>query len=92
VAFGGASRCIRHNPASPSHRTVAGVSACTPAAASACLNASDAIVGLLRAKAKRDWNAMGVDYRARDHLKVALLLPMATADVSAIKPNHDRFR
>jgi hypothetical protein len=37
-------------------------------------------------------DAMGVDHLARDHLKVALLLPMATADVSAIKPNHDGFR
>jgi hypothetical protein len=55
VAFGSASRCSRHNPASPSHNTVAGVSAVTPAAASAFLNASDAIAGLLRAKAKRDW-------------------------------------
>ena len=56
VAFGSASRCSRHSPASPSHNTVAGVSAVTPAAASAAfLNASDAIAGLLRAKAKRDW-------------------------------------
>ena len=36
VAAGSASRCSRHNPASPSHNTVAGASACTPAAASAC--------------------------------------------------------
>jgi hypothetical protein len=32
-----------------------GVSAVTPAIANACLNAPDAITGLLRAKAKRDW-------------------------------------
>ena len=37
-------------------------------------------------------DAVGVDHLARYHLKVALLLPMATADVSAIKPNHDGFR
>jgi hypothetical protein len=43
------------SPGSPSHNTVAGVSAVTPATASACLNAPDAIAGLLRAKAKRDW-------------------------------------
>ena len=42
-------------PGIASHNTVAAVSAVTPATASACLNASDAIVGLLRAKAKRDW-------------------------------------
>ena len=36
-------------------KTVAGVSAVTPAIASACLNAPDAIAGLLRAKAKLDW-------------------------------------
>ena len=42
-------------PASPSHNTVAGVSAVTPAIASARLNAPDATAGLLRAKAKRDW-------------------------------------
>jgi len=55
VAFASDSRCSRHNPASPSLSTVAGVSAVTPAIASACLNASDAIVGRFRAKAKRDW-------------------------------------
>ena len=55
MAFGSASRCNRHSPASPSHNTVAGVSAVTPAAASACLVAPDATAGLLRAKAKRDW-------------------------------------
>jgi hypothetical protein len=54
VAFGRASRCNRQRPASPSLSTVAGVSAVTPAAASAWLNASDAIAGELRAKAKRD--------------------------------------
>ena len=42
-------------PGIASHNTVAGVSAVTPAAASAFLNASDAIAGLLRAKTKRDW-------------------------------------
>ena len=42
------------NKAAVQH-TVAGVSAVTPAAASACLNAPDATAGLLRAKAKRDW-------------------------------------
>jgi hypothetical protein len=40
VALGSTSRCNRHSPASPSHSTVAGVSACTPAVASACLNAA----------------------------------------------------
>jgi hypothetical protein len=35
--------------------TVAGVSAVTSAIASAFVNAPDAIAGLLRAKAKRDW-------------------------------------
>jgi hypothetical protein len=45
VASGSDSRCSRHSPASPSLSTVAGVSAITPATASACLNASDAIVG-----------------------------------------------
>src|SRR3954454_6759370 len=55
VAPGSASRCSRHSPASPSHSTVAGVSAPTPAATSACLNASDAVAGPLRAKAKRCW-------------------------------------
>src|SRR3954452_2410815 len=39
----------------PSHSTVAGVSAPTPALASACLNASDAVAWPLRAKAKRCW-------------------------------------
>jgi hypothetical protein len=33
VAFGIARRCSRHSPASPSHNTVAGVSAVTPATA-----------------------------------------------------------
>ena len=55
VAFGSDARCSRHSPTSPSLSTVAGVSAVTPATASACSNAPDAIVGLLRAKAKRDW-------------------------------------
>src|SRR5208282_4273301 len=31
------------------------------------------------------------DHLARDHLKMALLLPVSTADVAAIKPNHDGF-
>jgi hypothetical protein len=34
---------------------------------------------------------MSVDHLARDHFKVALLLPVPTADVAAIKPDHDRF-
>jgi len=34
---------------------------------------------------------MSVDHLARDYLKMALLLPMPTADVAAIQPNHDRF-
>src|SRR4051795_2737358 len=55
MAPGSTSRCSRHSLASPSHSTVAGVSARTPAAASACLNASDAVAGPLRAKAKRCW-------------------------------------
>src|SRR3954471_5083557 len=55
MAPGSTSRCSRHSPASPSHSTVAGVSARTPATASACLNASDAAAGPLRAKAKRCW-------------------------------------
>src|SRR3954467_10553365 len=55
MAPGSTSRCSRHSPASPSHSTVAGVSAPTPALASACLNASDAAAGPLRAKAKRCW-------------------------------------
>jgi hypothetical protein len=63
VALGRDSRCSRHNSASPSLTTIAGVSAVTPAVASACLNASDAIVGELRAKAKRDC-------RADDHFEI----------------------
>ncbi len=34
---------------------------------------------------------MSVDHLARDHLKMALVLPMPTADVAAIQPNYDRF-
>jgi hypothetical protein len=33
--------------------------------------------------------AVGIDHLARDHLEVALLLPMAAAYVAAIEPNHD---
>ena len=36
-------------------------------------------------------DAIGVDHRARDHLTMALLLPVPAADVAAIKPNHDKF-
>src|SRR5215210_4563415 len=53
MAPGSTARCSRHSPASPSHSTVAGGSTPTPATASACLNASDAAAGPLRAKAKR---------------------------------------
>jgi hypothetical protein len=35
--------------------------------------------------------AIGVDHLARDHLEMTLLVPVPTADVAAIKPNHDRF-
>jgi len=34
---------------------------------------------------------MSVDHLARDHLKMALVLPVPTADIAAIQPNHDRF-
>ena len=36
-------------------------------------------------------DAMSVDYLARDPLKMPLVLPVPTADVAAIQPNHDRF-
>jgi hypothetical protein len=55
---GGIWQCLALRPPQPGiamHNTIAGVSAVTPATASACLNALDAISGLLRAKAKRDW-------------------------------------
>jgi glyoxylase-like metal-dependent hydrolase (beta-lactamase superfamily II) len=35
--------------------------------------------------------AIGVDHLASDHLKMTLLVPVPTADIAAIKPNHDRF-
>jgi len=31
---------------------------------------------------------MSVDHLARDHLKMALVLPVPTADVAAIQPNQ----
>ena len=34
--------------------------------------------------------AIGVDHLARDHLEMALLLPVPAADVAAIKSNHHR--
>ncbi len=34
---------------------------------------------------------MSVDHLARYHLEMALVLPVPTADVAAIQPNHDRF-
>ena len=67
------------------------MSAVTPAIASACLNAPDAIAGLLRAKAKRDWLSLSVDHLAGDHLKMPLVLAVPAADVAAIKPNNDGF-
>ena len=88
VASGSASRCSRHSPASPSHSTVAGVSALTPAAASACLNASDAVAGPLRAKAKRCWAP-----RASITLPATTSKwrspPVPAAHVAAIEPDHD---
>jgi hypothetical protein len=53
VAAGSVSRCGHHSPASPSQSTVAGVYACTPAALSACANASADVAWPLLAKAKR---------------------------------------
>ena len=75
--------------ASPSHNTVAGVSAVTPSIASARLNASDAIVGLFRAKAKRDWVLSSADDLTGNHCKMALVLAVSAADIAAIKPNND---
>jgi tetratricopeptide (TPR) repeat protein len=73
VASGSASRCSRHSPASPSLSTVAGASAVTPAVASACLNASAAIAGLLR-ESEAGPAALSADYLASDHLKMPLVL------------------
>ena len=89
VAFGSTSRCSRHSPASPSHSTVAGVSAPTPAAASACRNASDAVAWPLRDEGEAVLGAIGVDHLARDHLEVAPLPPVPVAHVAAIEPDHD---
>ena len=36
-------------------------------------------------------DAIGVDHLAGDHLKMALLLAVPTADIAAIKSDHDRF-
>ena len=85
------SRCRRHNPASPSLSTVAGVSAVTPATASACLNASDTIVGPLRAKAKRDWFPSVLMTLQSNHFKMTLVLAVSAADIAAIKPNNDEL-
>jgi hypothetical protein len=35
--------------------------------------------------------SIGVDHLARDHLKMTLLVAVPTANVAAIKPNHDGF-
>ena len=58
VAPASTSRRSRYGPASPSHSTVAGVSAVTPAAASACRRASADAAWLSRAKAKRCWTLL----------------------------------
>jgi hypothetical protein len=43
------------------------------------LNGSDAIVGLLCVKAKRDWLTRSIDHIIGYHFKVALVLPVPAA-------------
>ena len=83
-----------HSPASPSHSTVAGVSACTASSGERLLERFDAIVGPLRAKAKRDWMPWASITLPAITSKWRSLMPMATADVAAIgKPQiHDGLR
>src|SRR5258708_924048 len=47
--------------------------------------------GAVARESETELDAIGVDHLARDHLKMALLLPVSTADVAAIKSNYDRF-
>src|SRR5271166_5274000 len=47
--------------------------------------------GAVARESETGLEAMSVDHLACDHLKVTLLLPVPTADVAAIKPDHDGF-
>ena len=58
---------------------------------SACLNASAAIAGAVARESETGLQAAGADHLTRHHLEMALLLAVATADVAAIEPDHDRF-
>jgi hypothetical protein len=47
--------------------------------------------GPVARESKTRLDAISTDHLARNHLKMALLLPVPTADVAAIKSNHGRF-
>jgi hypothetical protein len=98
VAPGSVRRCSRPSPASPSHSTVAGVSAHTPAAASACAVASAEAALPLRAKAKRGSRRRGARVGTRDRLEGAnpVMPPLSSDDgegqAEAGRGDRDRTR
>jgi len=107
VAFGNASCCSRHSHRScdPSAKQrsaepIEGIAVAQHRRRRVCLHTSrgERVLerigchrGAIARECEAGLDAMSVDHLARDHLEMALVLPVPTADVAAIQPKHDPF-
>jgi hypothetical protein len=81
-------RRFNHSPALPPYSTVAGVSAWTPATASACLNAFERSRPPVTHESEAGPVGIGVSHLARDYFKTTLLVTSPTAHVAVTKPSR----